>query len=89
MSKHLDYLSGVSQEMIHSTLNEKDKLIFRYSEENAKLRAVVQAVKNLRVMTPDEMEHGKPFWVVPCDSYEPLRITMDELEAVDCEIPSK
>ena len=85
MSKHLDYLSGVSQEMIHSTLNEKDKLIFQYSEENAKLRSVVEAVKKLRVITPEEAVDGRPFWVIPCESYDPLRIAMDKLEGVEAE----
>jgi hypothetical protein len=46
--------------------------------ENAKLRAVVEAVKKLRVITSEEALDGRPFWVVPCDSYEPLKIAMDE-----------
>jgi hypothetical protein len=59
-------------------------------QENAKLQAriavletVAEAVKKLRVMTPEDMEHGKPFWVIPCDSYEPVRIAMGELEEIE------
>ncbi len=46
-----------------------------------RLEAVAEAATKLRVMTADEMETGKPFWVVPCDSYEPLKAAMAALDS--------
>lgn len=67
-----------------------DKAIFRMTgkvnnleAENAKLKTIVEAVKKLRVITPEEIDNNKPFWVIPCDSYKPLRIAMDELETTN------
>lgn len=75
-------MSDYAHEKRIAAFEEMRKKIATLEAENAKLREVVEAVKKLRVITPNEMESAKPFWVVPCDSYEPLRIAMEGLEEI-------
>ena len=44
------------------------------------LLEIARAATKLRAITPNEMQDGKPFWVIPCDSYEPLREALDKFE---------
>lgn len=41
----MDYLSGVSQEMINQTLEEKEKLLRQFAQENSKLRSIIKKLE--------------------------------------------
>lgn len=45
-----------------------------------KAESVIEALNKIKVLWGVEMEKGKPLGVIPVDSYEPLRIALDEWE---------
>ena len=81
MSDQLRLLSCSSMPLAKPTR----MLLVSASERIALLEGVLAAARKLRVMTAEEMENGKPFWVVPCDSYEPLEAAIRRCDATTGE----
>ena len=56
----------------------EDALRTQLQAANERIQRLITAAKALRVMNANEMENGKPFWVIPCESYEPLKTELEK-----------